>query len=274
MKRTSFLVVPVFVGAFLMIATLLAQTPSDPTLVYLRATAIESKGRPVTGLRQTEFKIFEDNVPQDIAYFSDADASLSVALLIDADAGVKDRVKQTALGELKNRAPAAEEFYVVDSNDAPLNTVVYAALNELLERRSDKLALILFTTRSNPASSSFSKVKEFLKNNDVRLYVIALSMQNSAVDDTAKDVLRELAETSGGNAFFPPSVIAISNIYRSIGADLRNQYLVGYHPTNRATDGKWRKIKVSAQHIDLRGKKFEYAVRTRTGYYAPSTSRQ
>jgi Ca-activated chloride channel family protein len=98
-------------------------------------------------------------------------------------------------------------------------------------------------------------------------------MQNSGVDNIAKDVLTNLAETSGGNAFFPVSTIAVPDIYRMIGADLRNQYLLGYRPTNHATDGKWRKIKVSAQHID-RGKKSEYAVRTRTGYYAPSTSRQ
>ena len=80
-------------------------------------------------------------------------------------------------------------------------------------------------------------------------------------------MLKELAEVNGGTAFFPASIIEVQDIFRKIGKELRNQYLIGYHPTNAATDGKWRKIKVNAQHAD-KGNVVKFDIHTRTGYYS------
>lgn len=76
---------------------------------------------------------------------------------------------------------------------------------------------------------------------------------------------------SGGNAFFPQSIIQVQDIYGVIGRELRNQYLIGYRSANTSTDGKWRKIKIDADVAD-KGKIYKLATRAKTGCYARASA--
>jgi Ca-activated chloride channel family protein len=266
MKRNVRLVLLLLVGVFVMTATttMTAQAPSDPNLVYVHVTASDRAGRFVTALHREQFKIFEDNVPQDIAFFSDDVVPTSVGVLLDVEEGMKNRVKDMASGGLGMDSSPSDEFFIADAGKSPLNDAVYQAFNLLLQRRNTTRALVLFTSRNDPGAGSFSKVKELLKDQDVRLYVIALPARADLAADQARPLLRELAEMSGGAAFFPTSIYQVPNIYNTIAQELRNLYLIGYRPTNGATDGKLRKIKINASNATVRAK---------TGYYAPTVAR-
>jgi VWFA-related protein len=96
----------------------------------------------------------------------------------------------------------------------------------------------------------------------------AIGITNGWADSSAEQgraLLRDLAAISGGNSFFPSSVYNLENICRNIATELKFQYVLGYHSTNQAKDGEWRKIKVSAEYPNNK-----LTVRAKQGYYAPN----
>jgi len=84
----------------------------------------------------------------------------------------------------------------------------------------------------------------------------------SASYDVAAKQLRTIADQTGGRMYSPHRIEELSGIYSEIAGDLRNQYLLGYNPTNTAADGRWREIRVKIRNHP------EAVVRTRKGYYA------
>ena len=77
-------------------------------------------------------------------------------------------------------------------------------------------------------------------------------------------VLQQIAETTGGQAFFPLSVKELDQIYEKVLAEIRAQYTIGYLSTNTRTDGAWRKVDIKVTRNDGR----QYRVRARKGYFA------
>ena len=106
---------------------------------------------------------------------------------------------------------------------------------------------------------------------------IPYTMDKVIVDDwnsqlgagrTGRALIEELSDLTGGRAFFPDSVYELEDICTKIAVELKNQYVIGYHSTNGAKDGKWRKLRVKVnppkgiQRLNVRAKQ---------GYYAPTT---
>jgi Ca-activated chloride channel family protein len=134
--------------------------------------------------------------------------------------------------------------------------------------------LVLFTSRSAPGAYSFAKVRDRLNELDIQLYVTAVQISSDVSGDSDRQTLRELAERSGGNAFFPSSIYEQADISKKIMAQLKNQYLMGYRSTNRASDGKWRKIKITGEVRDNTTKKVtKLTLRAKPGYYAPTAAK-
>ena len=82
--------------------------------------------------------------------------------------------------------------------------------------------------------------------------------------DRNPGVLRQLAKVSGGEAFFPKEVSDVTNVLQAASRDIRNQYTIGYVPTNGKQDGTYRnvRVKLTGAHAD------RWIVHTRTGYFA------
>jgi VWFA-related protein len=156
-----------------------------------------------------------------------------------------------------------DQFFVADFPNSPLNEAVYQSIQSLQERgKEHRRALLLFTTKQDPGAYPFSKVASLLKDSDVQLYVVAFSPTANS------EILRELAASSGGESFFPPSMISLPGIFSRIRTGVGNGYVIGYRSTNAATDGKWRKVKVTAELPDRRSTR-NLSVRSKAGYYAP-----
>ena len=86
---------------------------------------------------------------------------------------------------------------------------------------------------------------ELLKASDATIYVIgALDHQSSTARDRARSTLQVIAETTGGQAFFPSSVKELDQMYEKVLAEIRAQYTIGYLSTNERSDGAWRKIEI------------------------------
>ena len=185
MKRNTRLVLLALTGAMLITASsaITAQAPSESNLVYVHATAIESGGRVVTGISKDQFRIFEDNVPQNIASFSANDIPMTVGILLDVEASAREQARKMALDSLTRNSLSSNEVFIDDPGGSPLNDAVYQSLYKLLQARNESRALVLMTTRNDPAAKSFSKVREFLRNHDVRLYAISLPARADLASD-------------------------------------------------------------------------------------------
>jgi VWFA-related protein len=95
----------------------------------------------------------------------------------------------------------------------------------------------------------------------------------------ADNEMRTFASLTGGRAYFPRFEGELPEMFHDIGADIRNQYNISYHPTNSKLDGTYRKLKVELQAPDggplkirdQKGKDLKVIVYAREGYTAKHT---
>ena len=95
-----------------------------------------------------------------------------------------------------------------------------------------------------------------------------LNDENRGEVKKAKRALETLAKASGGTVSFPENLTSLSTAAVYIAAEIRNQYVIAYSPTNATLDGKFRNVRV-----EVRGPN-KPKVRTRSGYYATSSPAQ
>jgi Ca-activated chloride channel homolog len=266
----------------------------DVDVVLATATVTDRDGRFVTGLERENFKISEDKVPQDIVYLSSEDVPVSVGIVFDISGSMKDKLKtavQAAVTFLKGGSPD-DEYFLVEFADRPtgseftsdiaklqqrfmfskakgrtaLYDAVYMGLNKLEESNNTKRALLLITDgEDNRSRYTFSNVKQYIKEKDVQMYTIGItSGPGDAAAEQGKALLRDLSAISGGESF-TPSIYQLEETCRAIAKELKYQYVIGYRSSNTAKDGKYRKIKVTAEYPNSK-----LNVRAKQGYYAPA----
>ena len=220
---------------------------------------------------------------------------MSVGIILDVSGSMKDKLKtavEAAITFMKGGSPD-DEYFLVEFADKPtepqtsrmisprsracswlskakgrtaLFDAVYMGLSKLEQGNNAKRALLLITDgEDNRSRYTFSNVREFVKEKDVQMYAIGITNGwSDASAEQGRALLRDLAAISGGNSFFPTSVYGLEDICRKIAAELKYQYVLGYHSTNTAKDGEWRKIKVTAEFPNNK-----LNVRAKQGYYGP-----
>ena len=269
----------------------------DVDLVLLNATVTDSRNRHVTGLTKESFQVWEDKIEQEIQYFSSENVPLSVGIIFDTSGSMQNKLTDalTAANTFLRMGEKEDEYFLVEFSDSPhlvtdLTTDITKLQNRLLLTRAKgrtslydamylglervghgsnaRKALLLITDgEDNHSHYSFSDVKEFAKEHDVQIYAIGIVDDESTQGTSyrGRALLQDLANLTGGRAFFPDSIHELEGICAAIGVDLKNQYVLGYLPSNRLADGKWRKIKVK---INRTKGKPSLSVRAKTGYYA------
>jgi Ca-activated chloride channel family protein len=113
---------------------------------------------------------------------------------------------------------------------------------------------------------TFADTLGMLRMADVTVYAIGfLEHQVGSMRSQQKMQLMQMAETTGGQAFFPVSTRNLTDIFDKVVAQIRAQYSLGFTSRNARKDGTWRKIEVRLVGSHLQGLK----VRSRKGYFAP-----
>ena len=100
-------------------------------------------------------------------------------------------------------------------------------------------------------------------NDGPTVYAIGIQLKGDKVR-RAKRALQVLAEQTGGLAFFPKNLDEVDAISQAVAHDIRNQYTIGYKPSNQQPGGGYRSVRVAAQSRNYKS----LQVRTRSGYYA------
>ncbi len=284
--------------------TLAQQTPvfrSGVDLVTLGVTISDRKGSPITGLAREDFEIFEDGKKQTISEFAAGDQArtastppMHLGLLLDTSQSMDEdmRFTKTAAVKFLNTLVDAVDVTVVDfdtevrlarygQNDfarlierirerkATGWTALYDAIGVYLDGaagQDGRKIMLLYTDGGDTRSStSFRELLDLVKASDVTVYAIGeLEHQSSSGALEARTVLQQIAETTGGQAFFPVSAKQLDEIYEKVLAQIRAQYTIGYLSTNEKKDGTWRKVEIKVARKDGR----DYRVRARKGYFA------
>jgi Ca-activated chloride channel family protein len=270
-------------------------------LVVLHTTVLDDRGRFAEGLKQENFRVFEDKAEQKLSVFKREDIPVSMGLVIDNSGSMREkrpRVNEAALTLVQTSNPDDEAFVVNFNDDFYLDldkdftnsipelkealeridsrgsTALYDAiigsLDHLKKASKDKRVLLIVTdgednTSRNPLEKT---IREIQRTNTVIYTIGLLSEENKKSKTKAKKALTQIAQASGGLAFFPENVEDVHSICEQVAHDIRNQYTLGYYSTNDRRDGSYRTVQVDVIPPRGRGK---LVARTRNGYYAPNS---
>jgi len=276
---------------------------SGVELVNLGIAVLDRGGAAVDGLTQQDFEVFESGRRQDIRFFVRGQESLGegavpplrLGLLFDTSGSMNEDMDmaRTAAIRFLNRLQRAEDITIVDF-DTEVRVASYAQsdfarlVGRLRARKPDgwtalfdalgvylggvfdqqgQKVLVVFTDGGDTRSKlTYVDLLTTLKASDVTVYAIGFLQHQSHFTKTQQRLqLQQIADTTGGQAFFPSSLKEIDLAYDRIVGEVDSRYLLGYVSTNARTDGTWRPVEVRLTRSDLRGAK----IRTRKGYYAP-----
>jgi Ca-activated chloride channel homolog len=270
-------------------------------LVVLHTTVLDDRQRFADGLKSENFRIFEDKVEQKLSVFKREDVPVSMGLVIDNSGSMRDkrpRVNEAAITLVQTSNPQDEAFVVNFNDDFYLDldkdftssipelkealeridsrgsTALYDAiigsLDHLKKASKDKHVLLIVTDgEDNTSHYSLEKTIREIQKTDTVIYSIGLLSQESKKSaKKAKRALEQIAQASGGVAYFPENVDDVHNICQQVAHDIRNQYTLAYYPTNTRRDGTFRTVQVVVIPPRGRGK---LVARTRNGYYAPGS---
>lgn len=273
-------------------------------LVTLTLTVTDLYGRLVSGLPKKAFSVFDNNEEQEITFFSDSDAPISVGILFDVSgsmSGEKIQKARKALEKFIATSHPSDEYFLIafnsraqllvdrtrdgeallqkltlvqPSQNTALYDAVYLGVDKVTRGAHQKRALVIISDGQDNASRyNFSEVRRLMKESDVVTYAVGIINEGDAASMTGMQgqaFLDELTSVSGGKSFYPQSDLEMDEIFERIALELRHQYSIGYTPKDFTPDGKWRKLKVKIK--PPRGLP-RLSVRGRDGYYAtPNTN--
>jgi Ca-activated chloride channel homolog len=260
--------------------------------------ATDKHGKFVRDLNQGDFTILDDHKPpQSILNFHrETDLPLHMGLLIDVSGSVHSRFdfeQNAAISFLQHSVRVGfDKAFVVgfnkqsqltqdftdnvqllsdgihrlqDGGGTALYDAIYRACKDkFLKDRPDhptrKAIVVVSDGEDNQSDFSRAQAIEMAQRAEVIIY--AISTDDSGLILRGDKVLEQLAEATGGRAFFPFKMKDIKNSFAAIEDELRSQYVVSYKPADFDADGRYRSIEITALKKDLQ-------VRARKGYYAP-----
>jgi VWFA-related protein len=258
-------------------------------------TVTDRKGNIVTDLSRDDFQIIEDGKPQTIQYFARGEGEdrpeMHLGLMLDASGSMQNDMKlaQGAAIKFLNMLPSAEDITLVDFDTQvritryPQRdfarlverirqrkpegwTALYDALGTYLDgagEQDGRKILVMYTDGGDTRSAlRFGETLDLLKASHVTVYAIGLVDNAGSARAQLQMTLRRIAETTGGQAFFPTAMEDVESAYEKVLAEINGQYHLGYTSTNTVMDGAWRRVEIKVTRGDLR-------VRARKGYYAP-----
>jgi VWFA-related protein len=283
----------------------------DTTLIQVPVSVLDKTGRPVDNLKEENFAVFEDRIPQKIKLFHHEDVPISIGLVIDNSGSMRnkrERVNSAALAFVRESNPEDETFIVnfddspyldqdftgsigdlmdaLDNIDTRGETALYDAIGLSLEHvvkdghRDSKALLVISDGEDNKSKFKFEEVLKQLKESKVTVYAIGLLEENeehglfqAPPSKKAKQKLQQFAEATGGVAYFPKTLDEVEELCKQIAHDLRNRYTLAYTPSNLRPDGSWREIKVVVNAPKPIAAKMGVP-RHKPGYFAPNPPSQ
>jgi len=274
----------------------------ETELVLIPVTVTDPLNRFVTGLEREHFKVFEDKIEQKVTHFASEDAPLSVGFVFDVSGSMGSKLQKSrqAVAQFLKTTNPEDEFFLVQFSDRPelvvsftteseeiqnrltftqskgrtaLLDAVYLSLHEMRKGHNPRKALVIISDGGDNSSRyTEGEIKNLVREADVQIYAIGIfepiaSRGRTAEELAGPSLLSEMAEQTGGRHFPVENLNELPDVAAKIGIELRNQYLLGYSPSNQQKDGKYRRVQVKL--VQPKGLPPLRAF-WRLGYYAPT----
>jgi VWFA-related protein len=262
--------------------------------VTLHATVVDDRNRLITNLDKGDFNVFEDGKQQKITSFRNEDIPVAMGIVIDNSGSMREKrpqVNAAALNLVRSSNPQDKVFivnfneeYFLDQDytgsipklkdaleriESRGGTALYDAVvasAEHLKKSGElekKVILVVTDGEDNASRESLEQaLRRLQEQNGPTIYTIGLLGDEHS--KRARRALREMAEDTGGVAFFPNNLSEVEAITQQIAHDIRNQYTIVYKPSTPQSAGGYRTVKVQAKAPGYKN----LQVRTRSGYYA------
>jgi Ca-activated chloride channel family protein len=276
---------------------------SGVDLVPLSVTVMEA-GRYISDLDESDFEVFEDGAKQSIAFFSRTQQPIALAILLDTSASMNERLptaQEAAIGFARRMRPA-DVMEVIDfdsqarvlqtfTNDVnalekairatdvngstSLYSAIYVSLKELKRMKANsseeirRQAIVVLSDGDDTSSLvTYEEVLDLAKRSETAIYAVGLRPSGTYRTEfkEAEFVLKQLAQETGGRAYFVLTAAELPKIYEQISEELANQYSLAYSSKNPMRNGAWRRVVVRVTKPGM-------TARTRQGYYGPESSR-
>ncbi|MCU1272773.1 MAG: hypothetical protein JWO48_204 [Bryobacterales bacterium] len=267
---------------------------SDTRLVDLPATVVDKEGHLVLNLPKSAFTVYENGVKQHITMFRHEDVPVSLGLVIDNSASMHDKRAKVASAAVALVAASnpQDEVFIMNFNDEAtlekdytndiktleealktINSKGGTAMRDALRmgvehlkhggKKEKKIVLVVTDGEDNASVETLDHLIKEGQQTGVIIYGIGLLSDDEPREaEHAKRALDALTFATGGQVWYPKELSEVDGIAREVAHEIRNQYILGYTPSNQALDGSFRKIRVA---VNAPG---DPIARTRTGYYA------
>ncbi len=266
-------------------------------LVLVPVTITDPLNRPVVGLAEDNFRLFENKKPQAIRHFSSEDAPVSLGIIMDTSGSMSDKIERArdAVTRFCEAANPEDEFFLITFSDEPrlaadftprpenveselvgthpkgrtaLLDAIYMGLEKMRQARYGRKALLIISDGGdNHSRYNLHDVKSAIKEADVMIYAVGTYDRYfpTMEEVMGPELLSDLAGPTGGQAFTLTNPNDMPDVARRIGIQLRHQYLLGYRPPSAIHDGQWHKISVK---LSLSKQLPFLHIHARAGYYA------
>ena len=276
---------------------------SGVELVSLNVTVTDGGGKYITDLGEQEFEVYEDGARQKLTFFSRTQQPISLALLLDTSASMDERMgiaQEAAIGFARqlhkddqaevidfdsqvrilqaftNEAATLEKAIrqTTPNGSTSLYNAIYISLKELKKVRATstsdirRQAIVLLSDGDDTSSLiEFEEVLDLAKRSETAIYAIGLRQGEIGRREfkEAEFVLKQLANETGGRAYFVADARELPKIYQTIWDELSSQYSLAYSSANPKRDGAWRRVQVRLLRPNT-------SARTKQGYYGPTGS--
>jgi Ca-activated chloride channel homolog len=274
---------------------------AESDLVLVPVTVSDLRNHPVTCLTRDSFRLFDDGVEQTITHFALDDAPMTIGLVFDSSASMRFKIDRSRLAAAAffHTANPEDEFFLVDfagsarlaipfTRDArdieeriarerpnghtALLDAIYLALNEMKKSSHGRKALLVMTDGGDNSSRyTRHEVLRALRESDTLIYAIGIfapaGRRRSLEEMEGPDLLRTIAEASGGRLVTVHDTIELPYMAVKVGMEMRSRYVLGYSPNHIRDDGRYHHVHVKL--VAPAGLPPLYAS-WRTGYFAPS----
>jgi VWFA-related protein len=269
----------------------------DVNLVVLQVAVKDRSGSPVTGLKEEDFRVFEDGVPQEILQFDHEDTPVALGLVLDNSRSMRPKLPEVtnaavALAQASNREdqlfvihfsedvtfglPEGKSFtnsivevegavgQIPPAGKTALYDAVIAGLEHLRKSPLKRKVLVVVSDGGDNASRhTLGDAQRMAIASEALIYTIGIADELS--EETKLATLKQLARETGGSSFLHVPAGMLTRVCRRIASDIRTQYTLGYVSSNRKKDGTFRAIRVTVKPVGPR----RLRVRARAGYLAP-----
>ena len=272
----------------------------DSSMVLVPVSVTDALNRPVMGLGKSNFRLFDNNVEQELVSLAFEDAPVAIALVFDTSKSMdrKTRKSRIAVAQFLRVANPGDEFCLIEFNDdvtlaqawtsdpaeimtrldetvprgrTALLDAIALGLQELKKSSQPRKAIVILSDGGdNRSRFTASELRSMVGESDALIYAMGIFEDGGAhlsIEEIAgPGLLDDITQVSGGRLYPVSDLNKLPDIAARIGVELHNQYLLAYRPASMQRDGRHHRVRVRvAPPEGIAALNVDW----RAGYYAP-----